>query len=132
MEANPGAEEQQKRESQFCARKTLIYNIAGFVLVVFSGQLFWSLFKDEKDEDGNYIMLDWSENDRKGTNAVTTLGYIGCALSTLIFIVSSLSKRVIFRCIPCLSLGVPTEVTRITTLIMQVLAIGIATILVIN
>lgn len=65
---------------------------------------------------------------------VSTLSIVGCALAALIFVVSSLSKRVIFRCIPSLSLRIPFdyEVTRLASLLMQVLAVGVATILVLN
>ena len=91
LETNPDAEQQRKKEKNFCNPKTMIYNALGLALVLLSAIVFQIIFSDsgEKKEE---VVLDWDvEKDRR--NFVVTFSYIGCAISLLIFVISSLSKE---------------------------------------
>ena len=85
-------------------------------------------------DNGKEVVQDWTADnvEQKRKNMIPILAGFGCGLGGVIFIVSSLSKRSIFRCIPCPNIQVPAEVTRIATYVMQVLAVGLATVLVLN
>jgi len=108
----------------------MIYNALGLALVLLSAIVFQIIFSDSGDNKVE-IVLDWDvEKDRR--NFVVTFSYIGCAIALLIFVISSLSKRVVCRVIPCASLAIPEEVTRITNIVMQAFSVGLATVLVLN
>ena len=79
-------------------------------------------------------MFDWTNSDlgQDRQSFVTTFSYIGCTLAVVLFIIGSLSKRVICRCIPSLGLQLPSIVTRVGTIIMQAFSVACATVLVLN
>lgn len=70
------------------------------------------------------------EQDRR--DFIITFSYIGCIIALIVFIISSLTKRIICRVIPSASLDIPEEVTRIANIIMQAFSVGLATVLVLN
>ena len=79
-------------------------------------------------------MIDWtSDNDvQDRKDLVGLLAYFGCGIAVIIFIVGSLSKKVLCRCIPCANLSLPPIVTQVGTLIAQVIAVMLATVIVLN
>lgn len=87
-------------------------------MVIAAAITFQIVFGDS--DDGKEVVIIWTDEqpEQKRKSLIPTLAGIGCGLSAVIFIVSSLSKRVIMRCIPCPSAQVPAEVTRIATYVM--------------
>jgi len=63
---------------------------------------------------------------------VEVLTYIGCVLALVIYFLSSLSKKVLCRCIPCANLSMPPIVNQLGILVAQVVAVALATVIVMN
>ena len=123
---------QVQAERRSCSTATIIFNVLNFVVVLAAALIIQIQFLAK--DDPTQIVYDWvdenSTQDRK--NFVETLAFAGCGLALLIFLISTMSKRVLCRLVPCCSLAVPSVVTRVANLIMQALAIALATVLVLN
>ena len=46
------------------------------------------------------------------------LSYVGMAIGVIVFVLSSLGKRVVCRVIPSASIKLPIEITQVATIIM--------------
>ena len=122
----------KREEKRACSISTLIYNSIGFFVVFFAAIIFQVLYiEDDKQEEW---VLDWtSDNDKQDRkDFVVTFSLIACIIALVLFIVSTLDKRVLCRVIPCADVKIPTEVNRIGTMIMQALSVGLAAVMVMN
>ena len=118
LKTSPENAIQKRSESQICSIKTIIFNAVHLAVVFAAVIVFQILFLAA--DDPSQIVLDWTKNvsgqDRR--SFIVTFSYIGSGLGLVIFIVSALSKRLLCRCIPSANLKLPSEITRIGTLLM--------------
>ena len=89
---------------------TIVFNLIEFILILTSAIVFQSLYL-EKD-DLTKLVIDWSDTEKvqDRRDLVSLLSIIGSIIAIIIFLVSSLSKRVICRCIPSANLNIPAIV----------------------
>jgi len=124
--------EKMQREKRSCTIATIILNVTECLFIIAAAVIFQVLFIEGNDP--KQIVVNWSSanNTQNRKKLVEVLTYIGCVLALIIYFLSSLSKKVLCRCIPCANISMPPFVNQIGILIAQATAVALATVIVMN